>query len=784
MLTCQGRNLTNPGEQMNGLVCRFLLTVVILIALPQAAQAAPGDRDRTFGQDGLASLAVDPGGEPVLRSLVRLPDGMLLAAGGSGPNGSAILARFEADGKVDRQFGSGGVAKVPGSLWAKLELQPGKGVIAFGRVGHDPAVARFDFNGILDPAFGVNGIRVLPVRGLFPEASETIETDGPGIDSAGRIVAATSPGTCLPAEDPFERRECRNLAIARLTADGDFDASFGDGDGIAPVAAGGNSVRTALTSDDGIVIAGTAFEDSGDVDVPGTGWRWVHALSSDGSSRTGFDQDGWLVIRDQKDHGQTNLVHTDSEGRITVAFGFSLMRLLADGTPDRSFGVEGEVDASGQIPVTSGVDPEFGAGTVTADHIVLTGSGALRPRNRGRALVSVRLTADGEPDPTYANDGAALTRIGPAIPYRLIQRRKGYSAGAMLLDDQGRVTVGGTGGQPGNLRFTLTRFLGGTGERLSCGGRPATVQGTAGDDKLIAGAVTAAGPGDDLITGAGGLVCSGAGDDVVRNSRGDAGYDLKVLAGPGNDTVELGAGAAFVSGGTGNDRITGWIRRAHGGPGNDVMAGERPGRFTPSRNTFFGGPGRDVLAGHKGSDRLYGGSGPDLIFGGPGDDRLEGGAGNDGLSGGSGTDVLIGGPGRDRLDPGPAGPDYAWYTAVGPQAEGTLGLLPTKFARGFVKVRTRCWREGRGIYRSWTRLALRAAKISNGRFSWSHEFETPWGDYGEESFKGRVTPRQVTIHFDSTSGWTGTAYSKWRCRTGKRKVTLHRQPDRRQIVRQ
>ena len=96
---------------------------------------------------------------------------------------------------------------------------------------------------------------------------------------------------------------------------------------------------------------------------------------------------------------------------------------------------------------------------------------------------------------------------------------------------------------------------------------------------------------------------------------GTAGDDL-VLAGAGNNQVQLGAGNDVLLAGLGNDV-------ANGGQGSDLMSG---------------GLGNDDLAGDNGSDVLAGNAGNDLMNGGNGDDALIDGLGSDTANGGNGND--------------------------------------------------------------------------------------------------------------------------------------------------
>jgi Ca2+-binding RTX toxin-like protein len=127
---------------------------------------------------------------------------------------------------------------------------------------------------------------------------------------------------------------------------------------------------------------------------------------------------------------------------------------------------------------------------------------------------------------------------------------------------------------------------------------------------------------------------------------------------PCDDRIVVAAGVAKVEGGAGDDVLVAPRSAAdgscpegchlgvgsqtfEGGPGNDVVYGER---------------GNDILRGGEGNDRLYGGIGDDLVQGGPGDDFLSGGFGADGVDGGPGSDFVRGDATQDEIvDSGPAG---------------------------------------------------------------------------------------------------------------------------------
>lgn len=145
----------------------------------------------------------------------------------------------------------------------------------------------------------------------------------------------------------------------------------------------------------------------------------------------------------------------------------------------------------------------------------------------------------------------------------------------------------------------------------TCFGKPATIIGTAGRDKLIGT------DRDDVIVGleAPDYIDGGKGDDYIcggptqgKRYRGQE----SLVGGPGNDHISGGRGREYIFGRYGDD-------------------------------TLIGGPGRDVIYAGAGKDRLSGGPGYDGLYGEAGDDRLIGGRGYDTLFGGLGDDVLMGG---------------------------------------------------------------------------------------------------------------------------------------------
>jgi uncharacterized repeat protein (TIGR01451 family) len=137
--------------------------------------------------------------------------------------------------------------------------------------------------------------------------------------------------------------------------------------------------------------------------------------------------------------------------------------------------------------------------------------------------------------------------------------------------------------QPANNSATATTTVIAAPTAPSCGGQPATVLGT---------------PGNDVLNG------TNKGDVIVA-----LGGDDQVFAGAGNDLICARAGNDKVVGGSGNDTTLGGggADRLLGRSGDDVLRGQR------GRDTLRGARGNDLLAGGRGIDSCRGGPGRDLL---------------------------------------------------------------------------------------------------------------------------------------------------------------------------
>ena len=160
-----------------------------------------------------------------------------------------------------------------------------------------------------------------------------------------------------------------------------------------------------------------------------------------------------------------------------------------------------------------------------------------------------------------------------------------------------------------------------------CDGRPATIVGTPGDDKLIGDA------SDDVIVGLGGndtLVGKGGNDTIC-------GFD-------GDDTLIGGPGDDILLGGRGSD----WLdyRATYLGIEVDLGAGTAEGQGSDTLHSIenvYGSGRHNVIYGSAAANTIVvDGDGDDILWGRGGDDILEAGHSYAELRGGAGDDHLSG----------------------------------------------------------------------------------------------------------------------------------------------
>jgi uncharacterized delta-60 repeat protein len=218
-----------------------------------------GTLDPSFGNHGKVTTDIAGGAGDTATALAVQADGKLVAAGlTSGPAGQDVaLVRYQPNGALDMSFGDHGrvVTDFAGGADAAHALvvqADGKLVVAgSATVGgnQDFAVARYNRNGTPDLGFGTGGRATVDLAGDFDEARALVV-------QGGKLVTAGFTFTGDAATGDF--------ALARFTAGGRPDATFGTGGRVTTDFAGGFDDARALVVQGGkLVAAGGATTGSG-----------------------------------------------------------------------------------------------------------------------------------------------------------------------------------------------------------------------------------------------------------------------------------------------------------------------------------------------------------------------------------------------------------------------------------------------------------------------------------------------------------------------------------------
>ena len=375
-----------------------LLAALALLLTASGAHAQAGALDPSFGDGGI--VLTDPGGNGIAFDLAVLPSGEIVVAGRAGND--IALVRYAPDGSLDPAFGEGGIVTTDlggaEGATAIAVLPDGKMVVAGvdGFLISNILVARYTADGALDPSFGDGGTVITDItRG---DVASDI-----GVFPGGEIVVVGS-GDILGFPD---------FVLARYTADGALDPSFGDGGIVVTNLQGVDDAYAVGVLPDGkVVVAGR----TGDF---GRGAIALVRYTVDGTLDPSFGDGGVVTTYIGLDSEARDLVMLSS-GEVLVAgrtydykieddrdiTDFALVRYTADGALDDSFGNGGiattdfgrveEADALGVLPdgkiAVAGYTREFN--TPLFD------------------IALARYTADGALDASFGGGGTVITDIG------------------------------------------------------------------------------------------------------------------------------------------------------------------------------------------------------------------------------------------------------------------------------------------------------------------------------------------------------------------------------------
>lgn len=507
-------------------IARALVVGCCLLAgVVSSAAAAPGDVDRTFGQEGVARVQSAQGAYSFPQDMAVAPSGQIYVLGAlldcsvTPCRNELQVSRYTPGGLLDSSFGNAGVRdllKASGgfrysSHIGSIAVAPDGRIVVGSTNEGRLLLARLNTDGGLDAGFGKGG----EVR---TDLSAPVDRVRIAVQADGRIVVGAEPLSGYGGDA---------VLVARYTAQGLPDQSFRDGNAL--ITSLGSGFGGLALSGNKTVIAGPR--------CCGFDGQAVHLaeIGENGTFENSFGRMGERFVDDVTDGaGVGALIVLPKGGIIVVGSGrvgkgdsFAL-KLKPNGALDPTFGRRGIAYLKQRSFIVDGATVD------RAGRLLIAGAdprGNSRGSNNGpRVLAVTRRLPNGRPDPTFA--GGSLLHLSslPAGHADAVGLQQGRRLVVLASKSQCFRSC-----QPPTT--SLVRLLGGTSSSR-CLGHKATIVGTRRGEKLVGTPhrdVIAALAGDDRVFGRGGndLICGGRGND-------------RLVGGKGRDALSGGAGTNKV----------------------------------------------------------------------------------------------------------------------------------------------------------------------------------------------------------------------------------------------
>jgi uncharacterized delta-60 repeat protein len=374
--------------------------------------------------------------------LALQPDGRILLGGTSfsGTNDDFALVRYNADLTLDTALDVDG--KVTTNINATdagqggLVVQPDGKILLGGQnfIGgpsdDDFVAVRYNPNGTLDTSFDGDGKAITPVDTLWDIATAMARQPDGKIVLAGYARVGGAGGQY-------------DFAIVRYNVDGTLDTSFGtSGKVVTAVGPADDWGNAMLIQPDGkILLAGATMQATNDFAMV--------RYNPNGTLDASFGASGIVItpIGAASDWGSGVALQPD--GKIVFAgqsftganIDVAVLRYNANGTLDGTFG------AGGIVLTAVGPGDDYGrAVTVQPDGKIVVAGTAFNGANDD--VLVLRYHPNGTLDASFSGDGIVTTPIGAG----------NEMVGAVALQSDGRILVGGSSHNGANLDFALVRY--------------------------------------------------------------------------------------------------------------------------------------------------------------------------------------------------------------------------------------------------------------------------------------------------------------------------------------
>lgn len=322
-----------------------------------------GTYDNSFSGDGINNIDLGSEVEALrLTTLAVRPNGKIICLGDARVNGlpSFVLVQLENDGMVDSAFGLNGVAKTNFTQYdspSSMEIQTDGKIIVAGYsasfLENILILARYQENGQLDQSFNNIGYR------KDFNVTNAARINDIGLQADGKIIVAG-------VGRPDNNMQHSDYMLRRYDTNGQLDPTFGDAGMVLGDLLGQQNTwinRIDIQADGKIVAIGTTSS-------PFKGF--IARFLPNGELDMSFGVNGSLNLNPTEGDADPRDVYVLPDGKILVAgrsipdystgeFVVYLARFMENGMPDSTFGVGGVQNTllgPGNVAVAIAVQPD------------------------------------------------------------------------------------------------------------------------------------------------------------------------------------------------------------------------------------------------------------------------------------------------------------------------------------------------------------------------------------------------------------------------------------------
>lgn len=334
------------------------------------------------------------------------------------------IAKYKASGEIDTSFGKSGfvihniASGASGEAARGIVVQSDGKIVVAGPVeaagsdarDRDIALLRLHTDGSVDSSFGLNGVVLLNLSQGEANGSSYVS------DNFGGIVLDNENRLLVHGAKKRDGAFDTDFALVRLTSNGVLDTSFAQ-NGIFTLDLEGNSAspKPPVVLPDGSIL-GAGYQNAKGIVVP-----VIYKLNEQGQLDSRYGKGGVFSQAVLSAVTEVYAVSLQGTSIVTVGYGrnspqesldFLSLRILENGTLDTSYGTSGgytRVDADGYNDNGRNM-------TVLPDGRILMIGGGRYASNSSEGMMVV-LSADGQPDENFGENGAQLLDFGGAADF-------------------------------------------------------------------------------------------------------------------------------------------------------------------------------------------------------------------------------------------------------------------------------------------------------------------------------------------------------------------------------